>query len=87
MTADKAVDGILYDNTDSEYAHTDGGQTVSQWWMVDLGGPHNITEIYLHGRFGQCRFGVIGEFCEHVRPMGIQSNCLGLLNHQSVCCT
>ena len=63
--AESAVDGILYGDSEEQYAHTNGSDNT-QWWMVDLGGLHNITEIYLHGRFGHCRFDVIGEFCEHL---------------------
>ena len=57
--AERAVDGILYGDSVEQYAHTNGGNTASQWWMVDLDGLHNITEIYLHGRSGQCKSDVI----------------------------
>ena len=54
--AERAVDGILYGDSVQQYAHTNEGEAASQWWMVDLGDLYSITDIYLHGRVGQCKY-------------------------------
>ena len=65
--AERAVDGILYGDSEDHYAHTNGRDTTSQWWMVDLGDLFSITDIYLHGRVGQCKYdGIRGPRRDHV---------------------
>ena len=55
-SASKAVDGILYDPYNKDYAYTLGDYTTEQWWMVDLEDTYAISEVYIYGRIKQCMY-------------------------------